>query len=282
MRVTVNDIKNMKSRGEKIAMMTAYDYTSAKILDKAGIPIVLVGDSLGQVVLGYDSTVPVTMEDMVHHVKAVVRGMSRCHVVGDLPFLSYQVDQAEAVRNAGRLIKEGGAQSVKLEGGRRMAETVRRIVQAGIPVMGHIGLTPQSVHQLGGYRVQGKSAEQAKALLEDAAALEEAGVYSVVLESVPSPLAGLITERLAVPTIGIGAGEHCDGQVQVFHDLLGLYTDFVPKHTRRYANLAETIASAVADYIADVQARRFPTERESHTMDAGVLEGLAGLPAGSR
>ena len=282
MRVTVNDIKNMKSRGEKIAMMTAYDYTSAKILDSAGIPIVLVGDSLGQVVLGYDSTVPVTMEDMVHHVKAVVRGMSRCHVVGDLPFLSYQVDQAEAVRNAGRLIKEGGAQSVKLEGGRRMAETVRRIVQAGIPVMGHIGLTPQSVNQLGGYRVQGKSAEHAKALLEDAAALEEAGVYSVVLESMPSPLAGLITERLAVPTIGIGAGEHCDGQVQVFHDLLGLYTDFVPKHTRRYANLAETIASAVADYIADVQARRFPTERESFTMDAGVLEGLAGLPAGSR
>ena len=282
MRVTVNDIKNMKSRGEKIAMMTAYDYTSAKILDRAGIPIVLVGDSLGQVVLGYDSTVPVTMEDMVHHVRAVVRGVSRCHVVGDLPFLSYQVDQVEAVRNAGRLIKEGGAQSVKLEGGRRMAETVRRIVQAGIPVMGHIGLTPQSVHQLGGYRVQGKSAEHAKALLEDAAALEEAGVYSVVLESVPSPLARLITERLAVPTIGIGAGEHCDGQVQVFHDLLGLYTDFVPKHTRRYANLAETIASAVADYIADVQARRFPTERESYTMDAGVIEGLVGLPSGSR
>jgi len=282
MRVTVNDVKNMKSRGEKIVMMTAYDYTSAKILDRAGIPIVLVGDSLGQVVLGYDSTIPVTMEDMVHHIRAVVRGMSRCHVVGDLPFMSYQVDQVDAMRNAGRLIKEGGAQSVKLEGGRRVAEAVRRIVEAGIPVMGHIGLTPQSVHQLGGYKVQGKSAEHAKTLLEDAIALEESGVYAVVLESVPTPLAGLITERLTVPTIGIGAGEHCDGQVQVFHDLLGLYTDFVPKHTHRYANLAETIESAVTSYIADVQARRFPTEKQSYKMDADVLEGLAGMPAGSR
>ena len=279
MRVTIRELKEMKSRGEKVPMLTAYDYTSAKILDGAGVPLILVGDSLGQVVLGYDSTVPVTMEDMVHHIKAVVRGTARAHVVGDLPFMSYQADVGDAVRNSGRLLQEGGAQSVKLEGGNHVVDTVHRIVRAGIPVMGHIGLTPQSVNQLGGYRVQGKSVEAAKGLLEDAVALEEAGAYAIVLELVPAQLAQMITERVSVPTIGIGAGVHCDGQVQVFHDILGLYTDFEPRHTRRYAHLADTIKASVSEYIADVQADRFPTDQESHSMNSSVLERLAGEPA---
>ena len=275
MRVTIRDLKDKTRRGEKIPMITAYDYTSAKILDEAGIPILLVGDSLGQVVLGYDSTVPVTMDEMVHHTKAVVRGTRTAHVVADLPFLSYQVDVAEAVRNAGRLLKEGGAQSVKLEGGRDMAETVRRIVQSGIPVMGHTGLTPQAVNQLGGYRVQGKSTKGAVRLMEDARALEEAGAYGLVLESVPAPLSALITERVSIPTIGIGAGVHCDGQVQVFHDIFGLFTDFVPKHARRYADLGEAINNAAGRYIADVQTGTFPSDQESYGMKQSILEELA-------
>ena len=276
MRVTIRDLRDMKSRGERIPMITAYDYTAAMIVEQAGIPLILVGDSLGQVVLGYDSTVPVTMDEMVHHIKAVVRGTNKAHVVGDLPFLSYHADIAEAVRNAGRLLKEGGAQSIKLEGGRNMAETVRRIVQSGIPVMGHIGLTPQAVNQLGSYRVQGKSSKEAVGLLEDARALEEAGAYSVVLECVPAPLAALITERLSVPTIGIGAGVNCDGQVQVFHDLLGLFSDFVPKHARRYASLADEIKGAVAEYAEDVRSQSFPTDKESYTMRQSVLQDLTG------
>ena len=278
MRVTIRDLKDKKRRGEKIPMLTAYDYTSAKILDDAGIPILLVGDSLGQVVLGYDSTVPVTMDEMVHHTRAVVRGTRTAHVVADLPFLSYQADVAEAVRNAGRLLKEGGAQSVKLEGGRDMAETVRRIVQSGIPVMGHIGLTPQAVNQLSGYRVQGKSSKGAVRLLEDARALEESGAYALVLESVPAPLSALITERVSIPTIGIGAGVHCDGQVQVFHDIFGLFTDFVPRHARRYADLGEAISGAAGRYVADVQTGAFPTDQESYGMKQGVLEELAVQP----
>ena len=279
MRVTIRDLRQMKSRGEKIALMTAYDYTSARILEEAGLPIILVGDSLGNVVLGYGSTVPVTMDEMLHHVKAVVRGTQKAHIVADMPFMSYQTDGSEALRNAGRFLKEAGAQSVKLEGGRRVAETVRLMVEAGIPVMGHIGLTPQSVNQLGGYRVQGKSPKAAAELIEDALALEGAGVYSLVLESVPAPLAKLITERLSVPTIGIGAGPHCDGQVQVFHDLLGLFTDFVPKHARRYAELGEAIRAAVVEYIKDVESGRFPAEAESFTMKESALEEVsAGLP----
>ena len=274
MRVTIRDLKGMKRRGEKIGMLTAYDYTSARIVEKAGVPIILVGDSLGQVVLGYDSTVPVTMDEMVHHIRAVVRGTATAHIVGDLPFLSYQTGHSDALRNAGRILKEGGAQSVKLEGGRRIAETVGRIVEAGIPVMGHIGLTPQSVNQLGGYRVQGRSSTGAVELIEDARALEEAGAYSIVLELVPAALAGMITERLSIPTIGIGAGGNCDGQVQVFHDLLGLFTDFVPKHARQYANLAETIRAAATAYLADVQAQSFPTDKESFEMDEAVLAEL--------
>ena len=259
-------------------MMTAYDYAAARLLEAAGIRLILVGDSVGNNVLGYDSTLPVTMDDMVHHVKAVVRGTQKAHVVGDMPFMSYQADVADALRNAGRLLKEGGCQSAKLEGGRAVAETVRRIVQAGIPVMGHIGLTPQAVNQLSGYRVQGKSAEAAAGLIEDALALEEAGAYALVLESVPAPLAQLITERVSVPTIGIGAGVHCDGQVQVFHDALGLLTDFTPKHARRYAQLGEEIKSAMTQYIQDVQAQSFPSDSESFTMEPRVLEELsAGL-----
>ena len=275
MRVTIRDLKRMKRDGEKIPMITAYDYTSASLVEKAGIPLILVGDSLGQVVMGYDSTVPVTMDDMIHHIKTVVRGAERAHIVGDLPFLSYHTSVFDALRNAGRLLKEGGAQSVKLEGGQNQAPTVSRIVQSGIPVMGHIGLTPQSVNQLGGYRVQGKSLKAAVQLMEDARALEEAGAYAIVLECVPAPLARMISERVDIPTIGIGAGVGCDGQVQVFHDLMGLYQDFTPKHARKYANLGDAIVSATEDYISDVRADRFPTDRESYTLSRKVLEALS-------
>ena len=274
MRVTIRDLREMKGRGEKIPMITAYDYTAAQLVERAGIPLILVGDSLGQVMLGYDSTVPVSMDDMVHHVKTVVRGTARAHVVGDMPFLSYGADIPEAARNAGRLLKEGGAQSVKLDGGQDMADTVKRIVACGIPVMGHIGLTPQSVNQLGGYRVQGKSLKDAARLMEDARALEEAGAYSIVLECVPAPLARMISERVKIPTIGIGAGAGCDGQVQVFHDLMGLYGDFQPKHARRYADLGETIVGATSDYMRDVQSGAFPTAAESYTLSRKVLAAL--------
>lgn len=276
MRVTIRDLADMKSRGEKIAMVTAYDYMSAVFLEEAGVPVLLVGDSVGQVVLGYDSTIPVTMEEMLHHVRPVVRGTRRAHVVGDMPFMSYQAGVGKAVRNAGRLLKEGGCQSVKLEGGRRVASTVQRIVSSGIPVMAHIGLTPQSVNQLGGYRLQGRSSESAAALVEDARVLEEAGAYAIVLELVPGPLAALITERVSIPTIGIGAGVRCDGQVQVFHDLFGLAIDFVPKHARPYARLADTIKSAAGKYVNDVQAGAFPTDSESFTMRESVLAEIAG------
>ena len=276
MRTTIRDLREMKGRGERIPMVTAYDYTSGRILEEAGIPIVLVGDSLAQVVLGYDSTLPVTMDEMIHHVKAVARGTERTHVVADLPFMSYQADVPEALRNAGRMLKEGGAQSVKLEGGRHLAETVRTMVEAGIPVMGHIGLTPQSVNQLGGYRVQGKSTRAAVELMEDARALEEAGAYAIVLELVPTELGELVTKRVSIPTIGIGAGGGCDGQVQVFHDLLGLYTEFVPRHAGRYAALAEVIGQAVATYAADVRGKRFPTEKESYSMSSAVRDELTG------
>jgi 3-methyl-2-oxobutanoate hydroxymethyltransferase len=241
-------------------------------VEQAGVPLVLVGDSLGQVVLGYDSTIPVTMEDMLHHCRAVVRGTKTAHIAVDMPFMSYHAEWPEAVRNAGRLIKKGSANSVKLEGGRDLERAVRRMVLAGIPVMGHIGLTPQSVNQLGGYRVQGRTPEAAAALMEDALALEAAGAYAIVLELVPAPLAKAITERLTIPTIGIGAGPHCDGQVQVFHDILGLFEDFVPKHTRRYATLADGVREAVGRYASDVKEGRFPTAAESYDMDEALAE----------
>ncbi len=274
MRVTINDVREMKARGEKIPMMTAYDYTSARIVDNAGIPIILVGDTLGQVVLGYDSTLPVTMDEMIHHTRAVARGAGRALIVGDMPFMSYQTGPTDALRNAGRFLQQGGAQTVKLEGGVNMARTVERIVSSGIPVMGHIGLTPQSVNQLGGYKVQGKSLKSAVRLMEDARALEEAGVYALVLECVPASLARLITERVSIPTIGIGAGRNCDGQVQVFHDMLGLFTDFVPKHAKRYADLGQSIAGAVAEYISEVKDQRFPAREHSYYIKEEVLAEL--------
>ena len=276
-RVSITDLKAMKKRGEKIVMLTAYDYPSARLVEEAGVPLILVGDSLGMVVLGYDSTIPVTMEEMLHHVKAVVRGSRRAHVVADMPFMSYQASPQVALHNAGRMLKEGGAQSVKLEGGLRVAETVRLLVEAGIPVMGHIGLTPQSINQFGGYKVQGKTPAAAVKLINDAVALEQAGVYAIVLETVPAQLAKAITERVSVPTIGIGAGPQCDGQVQVFHDMLGLFTDFVPKHAKRYANLAEAIGDAVREYAAEVKEGRFPTERESFIMDESVFSEMPHL-----
>lgn len=262
-------------------MLTAYDYVSARLLEEAGIQLMLVGDSLGEWMLGYDSTVPVTMDEMLHHVKAVVRGTHTAHIVADMPFMTYQVDAAEALRNAGRMLQEGGAQSVKLEGGRRVADTVSRITEAGIPVMGHIGLTPQSINQLGRMKVQGNSAEAAAGLIEDAVALEGAGAYSIVLELIPARLAKLITEKVAIPTIGIGAGGYCDGQVQVFHDLLGLLTlglltDHLPRHTRPYAQLGETIMSAVSTYARDVREGQFPSDKESFKIKRGVLDELAG------
>jgi 3-methyl-2-oxobutanoate hydroxymethyltransferase len=262
-RISITDLRAMKKRGEKIVMITAYDYPSARLVEEAGIPLILVGDSLGNVVLGYDSTIPVTMEDILHHVKPVVRATHRTHVVADMPFMSYQTGPQDALRNAGRMLKEGGAQSVKLEGGIRVAETVRALVSAGIPVMGHLGLTPQSINQLGGYKVQGKTPAAAVRLLNDAVALQEAGAYAVVLETIPANIAGIISKKLEIPTIGIGAGPETDGQVQVWHDLLGLFTDFTPKHARRYANLAETITAAVRQYADEVRVGAFPTEKES-------------------
>ncbi len=274
MRVTITQIREMKQKGERIAMLTAYDYSTAKLIDGAGIPLILVGDSLGMVVLGYESTIPVTMDEMIHHTKAVVRGTMRALIVGDMPFMTYQVSVDDALRNAARFIQEGGAQAVKLEGGESMAETVKRIVSSGIPVMGHIGLTPQSIHQLGGFKVMGKTLEAAIRLMNDAKALDEAGVFAIVLECVPEPLSKLITEKVSVPTIGIGAGKYCDGQVQVISDLLGLYTDFVPKHAKQYARLFEIIESATADYISEVQTGAFPTEKQSYAMDKSVLAEL--------
>ena len=273
-KVSIRDVADMKSRGDKIPMITAYDYTTAQLADRAGIPLVLVGDSLGMVVLGYDSTIPVTMEDMLHHAKAVARGAKQCMIVVDLPFMSYQLDDKQALANAARLVQEGGAHSVKIEGGERTAPTVARIVDVGIPVMGHIGLTPQSVHGSGGYRVQGRQRREAGQLLKDAQALEEAGAFALVLEAVPSPLAGLVTRRLQIPTIGIGAGPDCDGQVQVLHDMLGLYSDFVPKHAKQYAALAEVIEAAFTQYSLEVKEGSFPAKEHSFSMDESILENL--------
>ena len=273
-RVTVRELAQMKAKGEKIPMLTSYDYTAALLADQAGIPIVLVGDSLGMVVLGYDSTIPVTMDDMVHHTKMVVRGAQNAHIVADLPFMSYQVSGTQALTNAARLLQEGGAQSVKLEGGEGLAETVGSIVRCGIPVMGHIGLTPQSVNAFSGYRVRGRDRQEAIQLLKDAQAIEDAGAYAVVLELVPTPLARLISQRLTIPTIGIGAGPGCDGQVQVLHDMLGLFTDFVPRHAKRYANLAETMQDSFKRYAQEVREGTFPTARESFNMDEEILAEL--------
>ncbi len=275
MRYTINDIKEMKLKGQRIPMLTAYDYPTSKLLDQAGIPLILVGDSLAQVVLGYESTVRVTIEEMLHHTRAVVRGTQHALIVSDMPFMSYQTDVPTAIHNAGRFLQEAGAQAVKLEGGERMAETVRRIVECGIPVMGHIGLTPQSVYQLGGYKVQGKTPKAAAQLVRDASALQDAGAFSIVLESVPAPLSRRMTQKLAIPTIGIGAGVHCDGQVQVLPDMMGMFTDFTPKHAKQYANLADVYKEAVTRYMQEVQEGAFPTAKESFSMDESALAELA-------
>ncbi|NNJ13206.1 3-methyl-2-oxobutanoate hydroxymethyltransferase [Chloroflexales bacterium ZM16-3] len=269
MRMTILDIQKMKERGERIPMITAYDYTSAQIADRAGVPMILVGDSLGMVVLGHSSTVPVTLDEMLHHIKAVVRGSQRSLVIGDLPFLTY-TSVEQAVASAGRVMQETGAQAVKLEGGVSAAPMIARLVELGIPVMAHIGFTPQSVNQIG-TRVQGRQSDAAAQLIADALAVEAAGAFAIVLELIPAELAAAITARLRIPTIGIGAGAGCAGQVQVWHDLLGLYSDFSPRHAKRYANLADQIGSAVASYASEVRDGVFPGPEHSATMPEGAL-----------
>jgi 3-methyl-2-oxobutanoate hydroxymethyltransferase len=262
-KVTIHTLKRFKQSGQKICMVTAYDATFARILDDAGADVLLVGDSLGMVIQGHDSTLPVTMDQMVYHCAAVTRGARRAHVVGDLPFMSYQVSVEAAVRNAGRLVSEGGVGSVKLEGGAEFADVISAITRASIPVMGHLGLTPQSVHKMGGYVVQGRDEEAARKILEDAIALERAGCYALVLEGVPLELARQISQRLSIPTIGIGAGKYCDGQVLVCYDLLGMNPDFKPKFVKRYGNLHGSITESAGAFFTEVRAGTFPDEEHS-------------------
>ena len=270
-KVTIQTLNSKKSRGEPITFLTAYDFPTAVALDRAGIDGILVGDSLGMVVLGYENTLPVTMQDMLHHCRAVARGVSRAHLVGDLPFMSYQVSTADALRNAGTLIQKGGMDAVKLEGGRERANAVKAIVAAGIPVMGHLGLTPQSVHQLSGWKVQAKSTEDARRVVGDALILEDAGCYALVLEAIPSEVAQLISQRLRIPTIGIGAGMGCDGQILVTHDVLGLFDRFTPSFVKKYADLFSEMERAFREYIADVKEHRFPAAEHANTMDPQAL-----------
>jgi 3-methyl-2-oxobutanoate hydroxymethyltransferase len=281
-KVTTLTLHQKKERGEPITMLTAYDYPTAQAIDQAGMDIILVGDSLAMVVLGYENTLPVTMEEMLHHCRAVSRGARSAQLVGDMPFMSYQVSAEQALTNAGRFLKEGGMDAVKLEGGRERVDAVRAIVGAGIPVMGHLGLTPQSVNQLGGFRPQGKTAAAAQRLIEDAHLLEEAGCYSLVLESIPARLGELVSKRLSIPTIGIGAGVGCDGQVLVTHDLLGLFDRFTPRFVKKYADHHGEMARAFGEYIADVQNRSFPAAEHTVEMPdeewAALQEGLDDLP----
>jgi 3-methyl-2-oxobutanoate hydroxymethyltransferase len=278
-RVTINELRRMKDRGEKIAMVTAYDATAARLVGAAGVDVVLVGDSLGMVIQGHESTLPVTLDQMVYHSSMVRRGLQRggavAHLVGDLPFGSYQASADEAVKAAMRMVAEGGVEAVKLEGGSDYAEVVRRVVRAGVPVMGHIGLTPQSVHKLGGYVVQGKDAERAQVLLHDARMLEAAGCYAVVLECIPTELARVISGQLEIPTIGIGAGPTCDGQVLVLNDLLGMDTSFTPKFVKRFAELGDAVTGAVGQYVAEVKARAFPADEHSFHSSAVRLVPVA-------
>lgn len=273
-RITPDQIRQMKAKGERIPMLTAYDYATAAILDSAGVPMLLVGDSMGMVMFGYDSTLPVTIDDIIRHAQAVTRGAKHALVIGDMPFGSFQVSPEDTMRNAARIMKEAGVQAVKLEGGVRSAASVRALVEAGIPVMGHLGMTPQSVNAFGGFKVQGKTEQTARALLADAAALEEAGVFAIVLELVPAELARLVTERVSVPTIGIGAGPYCDGEVQVIHDILGLFPDFTPRHAKRFADLGAAMRSGVEAYLREVRERSFPAEQQSATIDASLIERL--------
>ncbi len=270
-KFTVSSFMEAKKNGSKITMLTAYDYPTAKILDESGVDSILVGDSLGMVVLGYEDTTRVTMEDMIHHIKAVIRGVKRAMVIGDMPFLSYHQGKNESVRNAGRLVSEGGCKSVKLEGGLDIIDDVKAIIRAGIPVMGHLGYTPQSVNVFGGHKAQGKTYDTSKNILNDALALQEAGAYSVVLECVPYLLAGYIISKLDIPVIGIGSGPYCDGQVLVTPDIMGLFRDFTPKHSKIYQNMGDAYENAVKSYISEVGSGVFPTNKNSFIMDEAIL-----------
>ncbi len=263
-KITTRTIVDMKSAGEKISMLTSYDFSMAQIVDQAGIDIILVGDSAGNVMAGFETTLPITLEHMIYHTQCVIRGVERCLVVADMPFMSYQVTPKEALINAGRLMKEAGAHAVKLEGGRSVADTVKKIVNAGIPVMGHLGLTPQSIYKFGTYKVRAKEEEEAAELIEDAKALEKAGCFAVVLEKIPSALAKKVTNSISIPTIGIGAGKHCDGQVLVIHDMLGINKDFNPRFLRRYADLHTVMTDAVSSYVSDVKSQNFPSDNEQY------------------
>ena len=272
MKNTVLTFKKAKEEGTKISMLTAYDYSTASLMDAAGVNAILVGDSLGNVMLGYEDTVSVTMEDMIHHGAAVARGAKNAMVVIDMPFMSYQTSVYDAVVNAGRLMKEGRANAVKLEGGVAVASQIKAIVDAGIPVMGHIGLTPQSINAFGGHKVQGKTIKAAKKLIEDAKAVEAAGAFSVVIEGVPAELAKLVTEKLTIPTIGIGAGKDCDGQVLVYQDMLGMYSDFTPKFVKKFANVGEVMKGAFAQYIEEINNGSFPTQEHCYSIDQEIIE----------
>ena len=274
MKKTVSTLQQAKENGQKITMLTAYDYSTAKLMDEAGIDMILVGDSLGNVILGYEDTISVTMEDMIHHGAAVSRGVKETMVVVDMPFMSYQISVEEAVTNAGRLMKEGRANAVKLEGGKSVCPQIKAITQAGIPVVAHLGLTPQSINALGGYKVQGKSEDAAKKLLEDALAVQEAGAFALVLECVPTKLASLITKKLTIPTIGIGAGNECDGQVLVYQDMLGMFSDYVPKFVKQFAQVGEIMKKAFSDYKEEVASGAFPAEKNSNKIDDEVIDKL--------
>lgn len=271
-KISVLDIQKKKNKKQPITMLTAYDYPGALLVDEAGVDLILVGDSLAMTVLGHPDTVSVTMDEMLHHCKAVARGAKRAFLIGDMPFMSYQVDRQEAVRNAGRFLKEASMDGIKLEGGGDVIDTVRAIVHAGIPVMGHLGLTPQTVSQLGGFKVQATTAKAARKLLEEAEALQEAGCFALVLEAVPAPVATKVSQALTIPTIGIGAGPGCDGQVLVFHDILGLFDRFIPKFVKQYANLRQPIIDALHAYVQEVESGQFPTEAHTYKIDETELE----------
>jgi len=273
-KVTILDLQKIKDSGEKITMLTAYDYPTARMLDEAGVDILLIGDSVGNVMMGYENTLPVTVDDIIYHTKAVVKARKKALVVADMPFMSYQVSIEEAKINAGRMIQEGGAEAVKLEGGENMEAVIRALCEIDIPVMGHIGLTPQSIHRMGGYKIQGKEERQRQKLLADALAVERAGAFSVVLEAIPAELAQEITQSLNIPTIGIGAGINCDGQVLVIHDVLGLFDRFTPSFVKKYADLFSEMQRAFKEYISDVKERRFPAAEHSHAMDPQALRDL--------
>jgi 3-methyl-2-oxobutanoate hydroxymethyltransferase len=273
-KITCQILKEMKQKGEKITYTTAYDYSTGLLVDKAGIEVILVGDSLGMTMMGEDTTVPVTMEQMIHHIKCVVKGAKNPMIVGDMPFGSYNISKEQAIMNATRLMKEGGCDVIKLEGGATVKDTVKAIVDSGIPVMGHIGLTPQTISKMGGFKVQGKNAAAAQALIDDAKALEEAGASSIVLECIPAPISKMITEAVSIPTLGIGAGIHCDGQVMVFHDMVGLFDKFTPKFVKKYVNLSENIVNALTEFKEDVKSGKFPEEQHSFTIKEEELQRL--------